>query len=134
MGRLIAERPASDWAEAQFEINPNNDPDQLPIAVFRVLALPSSQCPAYDWWQANENSGGCVRRLRPDELDWKVSSKAKKLPAYRQAVQLVALLIYANRMQESGMVELPDNARLSTSHGFDEVHLLIHPLKTMRLA
>jgi hypothetical protein len=119
----------------EFEITANNDPDQLPIAEFRVRALDPVQFPRYDRWQAVENSVGWVRQAPADFLVAAVRRKAEaKLPNYKTAVDRVALLIYADRTKSSGMIQLPPDARLADACGFVEVHLFLPPEQVLQLA
>ena len=119
----------------EFEVTPGNDPDELPIAMFRVLALDPVKFPSYAWWQAVENSTGCVLRVPADFVVDAVRRKAEaKLPNYKTAVDRVALLIYADRTKASGMIQVPPDARLADACGFAEIHLFLPPVQTLRLS
>lgn len=53
--------------------------------------------------------------------------KARHLPHYRRGLRQVQLLLVADRLHDSVRWQPPhDFARLPT-HGFDAVHLLLHP-------
>ncbi len=117
----------------EFEITPNDNPDELPLAKFRVLALDPEKFPRYSWWQAWENSLGCVLRASVEYLKPVVQRKAANLAAYRKSVARVALLIYSERTKASGMIQLPPDARLADSHGFDEIHVFMPPVQVLQL-
>jgi hypothetical protein len=119
----------------EFEITPDDDPDQLPIAKFWVHALDPVKLPRYSRWQAVENSVGWVLRAPADFVVAAVRRKAEaKLPNYKTAVDRVALLIYADRTKSSGMIQVPPDARLADACGFVEVHLFLPPEQVLQLA
>lgn len=119
----------------EFEITPGDDPDELPIAKFRVRALDPVNFPNYAHWQAVESSTGWVRLAPAEFVVAAVRRKAEaKLPNYKTAVDRVALLIYADRTKASGMIQVPPDASLADACGFAEIHLFLPPVQVLRLA
>lgn len=119
----------------EFEITPDDDPDRLPIAKFRLHALDPVQFPRYDRWQAVPNSIGWVLRAPAGFVEAAVRRKASdRLAQYLAAVDRVALLVYADPTKASGMIRLPSDARLADACGFAEVQLFLPPVQVLRLA
>jgi len=102
------------------------------IATFYALSLPDGFAERRRWTCVN-NFVGWVRPASDQVLAETIRTKASKLAEYRKAARKTILLIVADRTQESGMFEHRE-APLLASHGFSEVHLLIHPLESHRIA
>ena len=102
------------------------------IGIFYVLSLPDGFAERPRWTCVN-NFVGWVRPAPDQVLDEIIRTKAGKLAEYRKAAPNTLLLIVADRTQESGMFEHKEGSLLQR-HGFSEVHLLIHPLESHRIA
>lgn len=130
--KLKAIRP-QDWKRVQLVI-PSQRGSRRPSARFQVVAVPEALGHAR-LWQAWENHSGWGRLVSDaNQFAGVVLRKAAKIEDYRRAVGRVALLIYAKRTQGSGMFGVTfDAPSLMTAHGFEEVHLCLHPVQVLRI-
>jgi len=127
--RLKRHRPRKVMERARFEayLKPG------PKTVMYVTSLPADFV-EYKRWQCTTDSTGWVRRISREMLVSKMAEKARSLSQYRKSADRIVLLIVVDRTKNSGMLELEGDATPLPNHGFDEVHLLIDPLKACRIA
>jgi hypothetical protein len=127
--RFRMARPTSASIDKPLKIDLGNNT----ICTFFVEALPED-AGEYRQWICASNSVGWVRAITGECLTEKITEKAKKLPAYQKAAEQIMLLLVTERIQASGMLDYSPGPTLLPSQGFSEVHLLINPLKSCRIA
>ena len=127
--RLERHRPVEEMDQKRFEAELTTGCR----SVFYVTSLPM-KFTRYLYWDCATDSTGWVARISSDRLSSKIREKAKKLPEYRKSADRVILLIVVDRTKNSGMLEFDEGTTPLPNCGFDEVHLLIDPLKSSRIA
>ena len=98
-----------------------------------LRALPESFI-GFSRWQFFEDVAEPARLLDQDRIIEAIVRKARHLPSYRQGVERVELLLVADRRHDASKWQLPDGFTSAPTHGFDAVHLLMHPYEVRRLA
>src|SRR5262249_51919493 len=78
-----------------------------------------------DWFSINDRVG-FVDRNPHKIISAAIARKAEKLPEYRQAAADVRLLIVADRIRNSGKMELAEGSRFYFG-GFQKVYLYLIP-------
>lgn len=97
-----------------------------------VTRLPDS-VKRYDRWICMNNSIGWVRSLDKKSLEAIIQKKSENIQTYRNVVNNVVLLIVADRIKESGMLQW-DDKEMCSNHGFISVYLHVFPLETKKIA
>jgi hypothetical protein len=124
VARLVAARAGMNTNE-QLLLDPdeNGERDR-----FHLRALPES-FNEYSRWEYLDDPGEHVHTLDSALLEKIVVRKAKHLPHYRRGLREVQLLIVAERLHKSGRWQPPQDFATLPKHGFDAVHLLMHPIE-----
>ena len=86
------------------------------------------------WWFRIDDFGGWVNTNAVPIIDKRVEEKSGHLPRYRESVgDDVRLLLVANRLFNSGRLELVENAKIVT-RGFGAVYFLSYPESVTELS
>ncbi len=122
--RLLADRPTKVMEQRRIELEP--------AATLYLRSLPE-EMQNYSYWTPVDNSVGCRRQTRLDDLQEVVRAKSGKLPDCRKACARVVLLLHADGTRDSGMITWTADFAPIESFGFDEVWLYLHPGDAWRL-
>ena len=93
-----------------------------------LRALPDS-FKEYSRWEYLDGPVERAHTLDSALLEEIIVRKAKHLPHYRRGLREVQLLMVADRLHGSGKWRLPEDFARLPKHGFDAVHLLMHPIE-----
>ena len=114
----------NEWEILEKEITIENTQTQLFIRF-----LPDS-FQNYDRWIYLDDNIGWVKRISDIEIENLAKLKSKKLDKYKQNINKVSLLIVANRIKNSGRVQLEPTMKINT-YGFNNVYFYIYPLEAI---
>jgi hypothetical protein len=124
VARLVAARAGMETNE-ELRVCADEDDERDPL---HLRALPDS-FREYSRWEYLGDAAGQVHTLDPVLVEDVIIRKAKQLPHYRLALRDVQLLIVADRLYNSGRWQVPREFADLSRHGFDAVHLLLHPIE-----
>jgi hypothetical protein len=127
--RIRMARPAISFEQKRFQLQVGGGL----IVTLYVTALPD-EVGAYDRWLCVNNTTGWRRMVSNEELSAKITKKAQRLEAYSKVAKRTILLIVVERMQDSGMFDYIRGTALLPTQGFSEVHFLMHPFESHRIA
>ena len=116
-------RPSRPWDSEEFETPGGSK--------LFLTALPL-EVGQYWHWHCLNNSVGWVNRQAEGIVSTAIRTKALNLSAYRSRVQRIALLLVAEVMNDSGMLEVGDLSQVQRE-GFDAVYLYRYPFEIVRL-
>jgi hypothetical protein len=116
-------RPAKEWDQAEFE---------TPGGSKLFLTSLPSEVGRYPHWRCVNNSVGWVNRQAEEIVSAVIRTKALNLKSYRSRIQRVGLLLVAEIMNDSGMLELQGLDPFQ-HEGFDAVYLYRYPFEIVRL-
>ena len=124
--RMLLTADANESADHhRIEVPDRAEPTRRPWALLYFTRLAAEVGEHCDWFPC-QNSCAFVGRIKPEALRNRIEEKAAKLPRYRSHLDRVALLIYVERNQASGMIEPPALPLRLDGVGFEAVHLLMH--------
>lgn len=122
-------RPKVAWETSEFEA-PVSSPGE---ARFYIRALPDEAGP-YSRWECSTDAVGWVRALSHELIAERIQQKATRLQAYLKTADRAMLLLVADRLLNSGKLDFSPTGTLLPSCGFWEVHLVLFPLRSHRVA
>lgn len=128
--RLVRRRPATVPGNTAFEVR---TPHYRNVAKLYLTALMDAAGP-YSRWRCVENAVGTVRPIDDGVLQGKIEEKADKLMEYQKAAAKTILLIVAEGTQDSGMFHFTSGTPVLSACGFEEVHVMLYPQETRRIA
>jgi hypothetical protein len=117
LGGLIQSAPMlADWGQARLI-------GETPAYIRR---LPLSICEKAAWSFIGD-SVGFFRNISVSLLEARIAPKRKKLPLYRNSVDRVHLLLYANRTLQSGRIHTMGEIPSVDIGGFEAVYVYLCP-------
>ncbi len=118
------------WQRVDWKPEELDSPLPHEISFVHALGVPS-----FDMAHWGVARGGWVAPLAPDLLQERIDAKAKRLPKYQGAVPENWLLIVADAMKPSSLIEAkPDFDTSSVRSPFARTFLYVRPNKVLELA
>lgn len=123
-GRLRALRPSTLWAVRRVE--------DRRAGVLYLRALPRA-AGLYRRWRCVDDSLGWVGRPSAEQVADLIERKAARASTYLTRVPRVHLLIVADRMRSSGLLNLSELSLSMPPHAFEAIYALEYPERLYRL-